>query len=107
MNSGLVVAGLHIANADGLGGLDPQCDLHAVNAIDSWIARRGAPQSGHVSVWNKTHVHQVVLNRLGQIEGNQYPALADPQLAQNAQPQNPQRPQKGEHPLNYDQNGLI
>ena len=87
-----------MAHVDGLSGFDPQRDLHAVNSVDGWIAGRGAPQSGDVSVWHKTHMHQVVLNRLGEIEGNQYPALADLQLAQNAQPQDSQGPLKGEHP---------
>ena len=58
-----------------------QGNLHAVDAINSGIAGRRAAQSRHMRIGYKAHMHQVVLDRFGQIQGDQNPAFANLQLA--------------------------
>ncbi len=45
-----------------------QGDFHAVHAVDSRIAGRGAPQYGDVGVGNEAHVHQVILDGLRKVK---------------------------------------
>ena len=59
-------------------------DFHAVNAVDSGVAGRGAAQRRHQGVGHKAHMHQMILNRFRQVEGDQNPTFADVQFTQHA-----------------------
>ena len=59
-------------------------DFHAVDAIDGGVAGRGAAQGGDLGIGHKAHMHQVVLDVFGQVEGDQDPALANRQIAEHA-----------------------
>ena len=69
-------------------------DFEAVNAVDGGVAGRGAAQGRDFSVGHKTHVHQVVLDVLRQVEGHQDPAVTNRQIAEHAHPTNPVLPPK-------------
>jgi cytoskeletal protein CcmA (bactofilin family) len=67
-------------NPDGFGGFVTEGNLHVVNAVDGGIAGRSAAQSGNARIRDKAHVHEVVLNGLREVEGNQDACFADLQL---------------------------
>jgi hypothetical protein len=62
---------LRLADANGLGGLVAEGDLHAVNPVDGGVAGGGAAQDSHESIWNETHVHQVVLDGFREVKGDE------------------------------------
>jgi len=76
-------------NLDSFCGLVPQSDLHAIDAVDSGVPCRSTPQNRHSSIWNKPHMHEMILYRVWKIECDQHPALADLQFTQYTQPSNP------------------
>jgi hypothetical protein len=45
-------------------------DFHAVNAVYRGVPGRSAAQGCHLSVGYETHMHQVILDALRQIEGD-------------------------------------
>lgn len=65
------------ADADGLGGLDAEGNLHAVNGVDGGVAGRGATQRRHMGIGDETHVHQVVLDGFGEVQRDQHRTLAN------------------------------
>ena len=71
-------------------------DLHAVDAIEGGIAGWGAAQGSHFGAGDKTHVHQVVLDIFGQVEGHQDSFVADRQFTQYAHLKNPVSPPERE-----------
>ncbi len=73
-------------------------DFKAVDAIDCGIAGRGAAQGSHLGVRYETHVHQMVLDIIGQIECDQDAAFANRQIAENAHLTNPAVPAKTARP---------
>lgn len=54
-----------------------QSYLHAVNAVDGGVTGWGAAQGSHQRIWNKTHMHEVVLYRFRQVKSYQDRALSD------------------------------
>jgi hypothetical protein len=59
-------------------------DFDSVDAVDSGIAGGGAAEGGDFSVGDEAHVHEVVLNRIGQIESDEDACFADMQFAEHA-----------------------
>src|SRR6202041_2120545 len=72
------------ANLDGGGGFMAERDLHAVNAIEGGIAGGRAAQGSYLGAGHKGHMHQVVLDIFGQVEGHQDSLFADRQFTQHA-----------------------
>ena len=70
--------GFNRPDSDGGGGLMAERDFKAVNAVDGGIAGGSAAQGRDLGVGHKTHVHQVVLDVLRQVEGDQDPAFTQP-----------------------------
>jgi hypothetical protein len=64
-------------NPDALCRLVPEGDFQAIHEVNRGIAGRRAAQRRYLRVGHKTHMHQVVLDRLRQVEGNQDAALAN------------------------------
>ena|ERR1700735_178119 len=71
-------------------------DLQAVDAKDGWVASRGAAQGGHFGAGHKAHMHQVVLDIFGQVEGHQDSLVANRQFTQEAHLINPVQPPETE-----------
>lgn len=64
-------------------------DFEAVNAVDGGVPGGSATQGRDFSIWNKTHVHQVVLNVFREVECDQDPAFTHRQIAEHAHLTNP------------------
>ena len=64
-------------------------DLHAVNAIEGGVAGGRAAQGSHLGARHKAHMHQVVLDIFGQVEGHQDSLVANRQFTQEAHLINP------------------
>jgi hypothetical protein len=73
-----------VADADGVGGLTAEGDFDAIDAVNRGIAGRGAAESGYDGVGHETHVHEVVLYRIRQMESYDNPAFPDIQFTQHA-----------------------
>ena len=71
-------------------------DLHAVNAIEGWVAGGGAAQGCDFGAGHKAHMHQVVLDILGQVEGHKDSLFADRQFTQHTHLLNPVQPPETE-----------
>jgi hypothetical protein len=69
-------------NADGISGLVPQGDFHAVNSVDRGITGRGFAQDGDYGPRDEAKMHQVVLYRFRKIESYQLTALPYVQLTE-------------------------
>ncbi len=67
-------------------------DLETVDAIDGWIAGRGATKGCDFGVGHKAHMHQVVLDIFGQVEGHQDSLVANRQFTQQTHLINPVQP---------------
>jgi hypothetical protein len=66
-----------------------ESDFKAVDAVDGGVAGRRAAQGRDFSVWDKTHVHQVVLDVLRQVEGDKDPPCTNRQIAECVHLTNP------------------
>ncbi len=73
----------HRANPDCLRSLVAQRNLKSVNGVNRGVAGWGAAHRRHLGIGHKSHVHQVVLNRLRQVESNQDSTITDAQFAQH------------------------
>lgn len=58
-------------DADGVGGLVAEGNLHAVNAVDGGITGGGAAERSDKSIGDEAHVHEVVLHGFRQVKGYQ------------------------------------
>ncbi len=61
-------------------------NLQAVHAVNRGVAGRRAAQGRHQGIRNKTHMHQMILDRLRQIEGDQDSTFTNGQFTQYAHP---------------------
>jgi hypothetical protein len=57
-------------------------DFQSVDAVHGGVAGWSATQGCDFGVWHKPHMHQVVLDILRQVEGNQDPAFTDRQITE-------------------------
>jgi len=73
-------------------------NLHAINAVDGWVAGWCAAEGGDEGVWDKAHVHEMVLDGFREIEGDQDCGIADIQFTQNAQSPNSDGLPEGQDP---------
>jgi hypothetical protein len=64
-------------------------DFQSVDAVNGGVAGRSAAQGRDFGVWHKPHMHQVVLNILRQVEGNEHLAFTDRQITEQAHLTNP------------------
>jgi hypothetical protein len=80
------IYGLHIywTHSDGGCRLIAERDLHAIDTVHGGVAGRSAAQGRYFGVWHKPHMHQVVLDILRQVEGNEDPAFTDRQITEQA-----------------------
>lgn len=76
----------------------PERDFHAVYGVDSRVAGRSTAQNDDACLRYKAHMHEVVLNRLGQVERHHNPGLADRQLTENTHPPDSAGPPERQNP---------
>ena len=88
-------------NADCSGSFVAESNLHAVNAVDSGIAGRGAAEIDDARSGDEAHMHQVVLDIFREVERDQDPTFTDGQFAQHAHlSRSPMLPAKRQHSQN-------
>lgn len=80
------IYGMHICwtHSNGGGGLMAERDFQSVDAVYGGVAGRSAAQGRDFGVWHKPHMHQVVLDILRQVEGDEDPAFTDRQITEQA-----------------------
>jgi hypothetical protein len=76
-------------HSNGGGGLMAERDFQSVDAVYSGVAGRSAAQRRDFGIWHKPHMHQVVLDILRQVEGDEDPAFTDRQITEQAHLTNP------------------
>jgi hypothetical protein len=69
---------------DKLGGFLAKCYFRAIHAINRWVAGRGAAQGQDPALGNKTKMHEVTLDLLGEVQRSQGGAGSNGEFAQHS-----------------------